>query len=106
MDVQSLRLGKKDYEHDARTLQMARFLTPDIHIPSHFNFDAGRARFPDFMWGNNEYGDCVIAARANQTLRFERVEQRRTLAMQDEDAISEYKRLTGCVSPGDSKEDG
>jgi hypothetical protein len=104
--VESMKLGKQDYKHDPRTLKMAKFLSPDIHIPDVFNFDKGRAPFPDHMWGNDQYGDCVIAARANATLRIERVEQRRTLALVDDDAINTYKRLTGCNSPGDSNDTG
>lgn len=106
MDFEKLKLGKQGYKHDDRTLMMAKFLSPDIHIPDHFNFDANRAPFPDRVWGNDNYGDCVIAARANATLRLERVEQRRTLAMVDEDAINLYKAMTGCQSPGDEKDTG
>ena len=106
MNAEKLRLGKKDYKHDPRTLHVVRYMTPDIHVPAKFNFDKGRAPFPDRMWGNDEYGDCVIASRANAQIRIERVEQRRTLKMVDDDAISEYKRMTGCQEPGDSNDTG
>ena len=106
LDFENMRLGKLEYKHDNRTLALAPMLSTEIRVPEIYNFDKNRAPFPDHMWGNDEYGDCVIAARANQTLRIERVEQRRTLYMVDDDAISEYKKLTGCVSPGDPNDTG
>lgn len=106
LDFSGVRLGKQEYLHDDRTLRMARFLLPEIRTPSHFDFDKNRAAFPFRMWGNDAYGDCVIAGRCNQIIRLERVEQRRTVSLLDDDAISEYKRLTGCASPGDSHDTG
>lgn len=106
MPNREVKLGKRDYRHDERTLALGPVLSTDITVPEVFNFDKNRAPFPDRMWGNDEFGDCVIAARANQTLRIERVEQRRTLHMVDDDVISEYKKLTGCVSPGDANDTG
>lgn len=106
ISYEEVKLGKLGHVHDPKTMRLANFFKADISVPPTFNTDKGRKPFPTNMFGNNSYGDCVIAGRANQQLRFERIEQRRTIAITDEDAISEYKRLTGCVSPGDDKDTG
>lgn len=102
----NFKLGKQSYRHDDRTLAMADFLEAP-YVPDHFDFDHDRAKFPVHVWGNDAYGDCVIAGQANCLLRLERVETKRTLkTLTDEVAISRYKRLTGCVSPGDKNDTG
>ena len=106
-DIENLQLGKKGYVHDERTLMLAKFLkTDEFHVPEVFDFDKSRRPFPIRMWGNDEYGDCVIAGRCNHILRLERVEQRRTISLFDADAITEYKKLTGCQEPGDNNDTG
>lgn len=106
IEVDQLRLGKQEYEHDALTLFMARFVLPDIRVPAKFDFDKGRTALPIRMWGNDAWGDCVIAGEANHLLRLERIEQRRTIPLHDDDVISRYKTLTGSASPGDANDNG
>jgi len=107
IDLAKVSLGKKAYEHDERTLMLASFMkTDEISVPDHFDFDKGRRAFPIRVWGNDAYGDCVIAGRCNHIVRLERVEQRRTIALYDDDAIAEYKKMTGCVNPGDENDTG
>lgn len=105
-EVERMKLGKGEYKHDPRTLAMADFLTTLIAHPSKFDFDANRLPFPHNLWGNDQYGDCVIAGRTNHLLRLERAETRSTIPVTDTDAINKYKQLTGCASPGDDKDTG
>lgn len=106
-DILNLRLGKQEYQHDDLTLMLAKFMrTDEIRVPSTWDFDKSRRPFTLRMWGNADYGDCVIAGRANAIVRMERVEQRHTITLLDDDAINNYKRLTGCVSPGDAHDTG
>jgi hypothetical protein len=104
-DHPTFKLGKQDHKHDDRTLMMANFIEVPV-LPASFDFDRHRAKFPVEMWGNDEFGDCVIAAESNALLRMERVEQRRTVKLSDADAITRYKGLTGCQSPGDENDTG
>lgn len=104
--LQGLRLGKGEYKHDERTLMLARYVLPDIRIPAKHDFDRGRSPIPVRVWGNNDYGNCVIAGEANHILRNERVEQRRTVKLSDDHVINRYKLLTGTQSPGDSNDNG
>jgi hypothetical protein len=106
IDVINFRLGKQDYQHDDRTLLMARFIQPDIRVPAKSDFDKNRTPIPVRMWGNDAWGDCVIAGEANQLLRLERIEQRRTLMLSDQEVIDRYKLLTGSASPGDAYDNG
>lgn len=105
-DLSQFRLGKQEYVPDPRTMMVARFLAPEIRAPVKHDFDKSRAPFPVRMWGNDDYGDCVIAGEANHLVRLERVEQRRTIALEDIDAINRYKNLTGTSSPGDANDRG
>lgn len=102
----NFRLGKQLYEHDERTLMLARYMLPDIRVPEKFDFDKGRRPFPLRTWGNDEWGDCVIAGEANQLLRLERVEQRRTIPLDNSTVVERYKQLTGSASPGDANDNG
>lgn len=104
-DHPDFKLGKQDHKHDDKTLMMANFMEVPV-VPTKFDLEKNRAPFPVHIWGNNEYGDCVIAAEANALLRMERIETRRTVKAQDADAIKRYKHLTGCNNPGDSNDTG
>ena len=105
-DHEIVKLGKKPYVHDERTFMMGKYLLPDIHVPESWDFDGERRPFPTKVWGNNDYGDCVIAGEANQTLRLERIEAHRTVPLTDEDAITRYMKLSGCAEPGDQYDTG
>lgn len=100
------KLGKQDHESDHRTIMFSDFVASDIQVPVSWNFDSRRAKFPLHMWGNDDYGDCVLAAQANGTVRNERVETGRTPKITDEDVVARYKAMTGCQSPGDAHDNG
>lgn len=106
VQVENLRLGKQNYVPDDRTLMLAEYLDVDIPFPASWDFDTARVEFPLRVWGNNEYGDCVFAGRANHILRLERKEARYTPYLQDKDVIEEYKKRTGCQNPGDVNDRG
>jgi hypothetical protein len=102
----AVKLGKQPYQHDERTLMLAKFMPTDIRVPADFDFDAGRKPQTPHMWGNDSFGDCVIAGEANEILRLERVEAWQTPQLTDEDAINRYMHLTGCKEPGDANDTG
>jgi hypothetical protein len=97
---ETVALGKKAYVADPKTLKMAHFMLPEISVPSSYSVDAHRKPFPSNLWGNDHYGDCVFATRANQQLRFERIEQRRTIPLTDQTVIDEYLRRTSGKDEG------
>lgn len=101
-----VKLGKAPYQHDERTLRLAKYLSDEVTVPSSYDFDKGRSAIPDHMWGNDQFGDCVIAGEANEIMRLERVETWSTPHLTDTDAINRYKHLTGCKEPGDPNDTG
>jgi hypothetical protein len=105
MDVETLKLGKQDHVHDDRTLMLGQYLEVPV-VPTNYDFDSKRAKFPNHMWGNDQYGDCVIASESNHLLRMERIEQKRTIMLTDDDCINRYKEMTGCQNPGDGNDTG
>lgn len=104
--VTGRRLGKQGYSHNSLTLMLAKLVLPEIRVPAKYDFDKGKKPFPSRMWGNDAYGDCVIGGRANHMIRLERVEQRRTIPLSDDDAVTLYKALTGCQTAGDANDTG
>lgn len=101
-----MRLGKQDYKFDQKTLKLGLVISPTVAFPHSYNLDKGRNPFPLSPWGNLDWGDCVKAAEANQVLRLERLEQRRTLPVTEQVVVDAYKAQTGAQTPGDSNDNG
>ena len=110
LKLDAMRLGKKEHRYDERTLRLVAegvFDVPlDVKIPQSWDFDAKRSKLPLGLWGNDEYGDCVIVGRGNQLVRNERVETRKTIPLTTEMVVAEYKRLTGTITAGDPNDRG
>jgi hypothetical protein len=104
---ETIRLGKSEYKHDERTVRMATMLIPgQFDVPNTWDFDSGRAKLPMGLWGNDEWGDCVLVGRANQLVRMERVETRHTLNITTQQVVNRYKEMTGALDPGDDNDTG
>jgi len=101
-----MRYGKKEPQFDDRTIQFSKFMDPLFHAPTRHDFDKGRAEIPLSDWGSQNYNCDVIAAQANQLLRFGRVEERRTLPLHQRDVVNRYKRLSGSRKNHDEKDTG
>lgn len=95
----ALMLGKKPAKHDTRNLLVKDIIKP-IKAPTSYNFDAKHRGIPTPMFGNDRYGDCVIAGRAHQTLRFEHIEQDKTITITDRDVIDEWRKENGNTDDG------
>lgn len=101
------KLGKQEYVHDERTLRLHEILrTEVVHAPTTFDFDNGRKPFARKKWGNDAYGDCVLAGRANHLVRLERIETRYSPPLTNQQVIDLYRAMTGCQQPGDSHDSG
>lgn len=91
-----LRLGKQPARVDRRTLKLAAILKVLPPIPEEWSFDENcPIAMPLPMFGNDQWGDCVIAGRAHQTLRFEYFEQNTLLPIKDSEVLYEYWREQG-----------
>jgi len=93
-------LGKARARRDRRNLRFAAVLRAPPALPAEYDFDLKHPGVPTPLFANDRYGDCVIAGRAHQTLRFECAEQGRILAIADADVVREYLEETGGADSG------
>lgn len=95
------KLGKAPAKKDKRNLLFAAVLRPKVPaLPASYDFDTTHHGIPTPMFANDNYGDCVIAGRAHQTLRFEDIEQKSVLMITDKDVLREYMKETGGKDTG------
>ncbi|TLV01322.1 hypothetical protein [Dyadobacter luticola] len=96
------KLGKAAPRRDTRNLRLRTLLRApfDLPIPNEYDFDAEHLGIPTPMFANDTFGDCVIAGRAHQTLRFELIEQSRLLLITDQDVLDQYFLETGGEDNG------
>ena len=94
------KLGKAPARRDKRNLKLAAILRAPVSLPKEYDFDALHEGVPTPMFGNDHYGDCVIAGRAHQTLRFELIEQEELIPITETDVTREYFKETGGEDRG------
>ena len=94
------KLGKAAAVRDKATVAFGQLLRAGKALPAKYDFDATHAGIPTPMFGNDTLGDCVIAGRAHQTLRFEDIEQGSVLMIKDADVTKEYFKETGGPDTG------
>jgi hypothetical protein len=94
------KLGKAAAREDRRNLMLATLLKAIPSPPSAYDFDLAHAGIPTPMFANDVHGDCVIAGRAHQTLRFEDIEQGSVLMIADKDVLKEYFKESGGADTG------
>jgi hypothetical protein len=94
------KLGKKPAKRDRRNLKLKSILRGPVKVPAEYDFDISHAGVPTPVFANDRFGDCVIAGRAHQTLRFELVEQRKVIGITDGEVLREYLLETGGRDTG------
>ena len=94
------RLGKQPARRDRRNLSLKSILRAPVKVPAEYDFDTSHAGVPTPMFANDRLGDCVIAGRAHQTLRFELVEQRKIIPITDREVVRQYLLETGGEDNG------
>src|SRR4051794_26349675 len=100
-DHKVFKLGKATAKKDARNLKFATLLEAAAPaLPASYDFDLSHPGIPTPMFGNDVHGDCVIAGRAHQTLRFENIEQGSVLMITDKEVLKEYFKETGGADSG------
>jgi hypothetical protein len=101
MEIQR-QLGKLRAIRDPRTIALARIFKDQVipATPDNFDVDASLGvSIPDPMYGNNYWGDCVMAGRAHMSRRFEQFEQKLIIPITDTDVLNEYWREQGYHPP-------
>ncbi len=94
------KLGKKTARIDTRTIPLRALMAAPVKVPPEYSYDVAHPGVPMPMFLNNELGDCVMAARAHQTLRFEFSEQGKLLVIKDSEVSKEYFKETGGGDDG------
>jgi hypothetical protein len=94
------KLGKAKARRDSRNLKLKAILRPPVVVPKEYDFDTSHSGVPTPVFANDRYGDCVIAGRAHQTLRFELVEQEKIIRITETDVVQEYFLETGGADEG------
>lgn len=94
------KLGKAPAKRDKRNFKLAALLTKLPPIPAVYDFDVTYPGIPTPMFANDVHGDCVIAGRAHQTLRFEDIEQGALISITDRDVLKEYFKESGGADSG------
>lgn len=98
-----LRLGKRPAKLDSRTIKLSSILKKKLlpDLPETYDIDeAVGGVVDDNMYANDQYGCCVIAARAHQSLRYEKFEQGIQPPITDQEVIDEYLKETGGEDSG------
>ena len=93
----NLKLGKLPYREDQRTLKLRLVMKAELPpIPEAFSVDQSLGGIQDnYVYGNDRYGCCAVAAVAHHTLRFEDYEQGRQIDISTADVLTWYWRLQG-----------
>lgn len=94
------RFGRRPARRDSRNFRFAELVLRAPRVPAEYDFDARHVAVPTPMFANDAHGDCVIAGRAHQTLRFEYIEQRHVIAIADVDVLREWRRENGGTEDG------
>jgi len=97
-----VKLGRLPAIHDNRTLKLQSFLKALPPIPSKFDTDSlfQEFSFPIPTFSNLLFGDCVIAGRGHQTLRFEAFEQKKIIPITEKEVVDEYFKESGGADSG------
>jgi len=98
-----LKLGKRPPKIDKRTIPLKAIIKRELlpPLPDTYNIDEALGGIEDnFVFNNSVYGDCVIAAQAHQTLRFEKFEQGVQIPITTQEVVDEYFEQTGGADRG------
>ena len=95
-----IKFGKAPAKRDARNLQLAAILKAPPKLPPEYDFDVIHKGVPTPMFGNDVHGDCVIAGRAHQTLRFEDAEKNAIINITLNDVLKEWHAENGNTENG------
>lgn len=93
------KLGKLPAKKDGRNLKFRSLLPKKLpQIPQEYDVDFDNPDvwpLPLPIFANDQWGDCVIAGRANFTMRAEKIEQGELVEPTDQEVLSEYWKEQG-----------
>lgn len=94
------KTGKLAPKHDERTLMFSSVLRAPVKLPATYSIDLAHPGARPHMFLNDTYGDCVMAARAEQQLRFDLLRNGKVPTITDAEVKKEYFKETGGGDDG------
>jgi hypothetical protein len=89
--MNNYKLGKNPAIKDLRTLRLTTIVPVLPPVPEVWDYDTNcNLSIPTPIFGNDVWGNCVLASRSHQTLRFEGFEQGNIIDIKDSDVLHEY----------------
>src|SRR5688500_5959596 len=99
--VPDFRLGRLPLRSNRKALIFTDFLKADTpEPPKKTNFWPKRTPFQNRTFGNTSYGSCTRSKQAIAALRMERLEQRRTIEITDQEVIRVYTEMSDRLYGG------
>lgn len=90
-----MKLGKQPATKDPRDLRFAAYLTPKLpKPPATFGHETLYGADAWGMLGNDDYGDCVFAGAAHETMLWNRVAGK-SVDFDPKSVLSDYAAVTG-----------
>lgn len=86
------RLGRLPLKTTRKALQFVDFFR-FVDIPKTSSYWRRKSPVPVRTFGNNEYGNCTRAKQAYAIVRMERIEQKRTVEITDEEVVRVYQEM-------------
>lgn len=96
----NILLGKLPARVDNRTIRLSTILKTLPPLPSEYDVAEQLSIQDTRVFGNDVYGDCVLASAAHQQMRFEKFEQGQHIDISDEDVIAQYLKVTNNEEKG------
>jgi hypothetical protein len=91
-----MKLGKKPARQDAVTFKLANYIDTTVlpTPPDSFGHEQVIAAKAWGMLGNDDYGDCVWAGAAHETMLWN-TERDKTISFDETHVLSDYSKVTG-----------
>jgi len=99
-----MKLGKLPPKHDDRTLMLVNYLrAPLLPTPTRI-FGYGGLYVDWGVLGNNDWGDCIYAGAAHETMLWNKLRGGVDIQMSTEKVLEDYGAVTG-FDPSDPSSD-
>lgn len=97
--VTGQRLGRLPLKTTRKALQFADFFR-FVRFPERIAYWTRATPLPRRTFGNDQYGNCTRAKQAYAAIRMERIEQKRTIDISDEEVVRVYQQMSDRLYGG------
>lgn len=97
--IDGRRLGRLPLKTTRKALQFSDFFKY-VNLPKATRYWSRKTPLAKRTFGNDQYGDCTIASQAYATIRMERIEQKRTISIDDAEIVRTYLAMSDRLYGG------